>query len=87
MKDWLKDEWGRAGTAQVVSRRPLTAETRLRNQTTARGIYFERSGTWTGFSASTSVLRTVTTQSTIDTNQTIFRPVLSNEKRRSIKHK
>jgi hypothetical protein len=71
--------------AQVVSRRPLTAENRLRNQTTAHGIYVGRSGTWTGFFASTSMLRTIATQSRLDTNQKIFRPIRSNEKRRSIK--
>ena len=77
----------RAVTAQVVSSLPFTVETRLRNQTNAYVIYVERSGTWTGFSASTSVLRTIVTQPTLDTNHTIFIPILSNEKRHSIKYK
>jgi hypothetical protein len=78
VKYWRKNERRRAGTGQVVSRRPLTAENRLRNQTTARGIYVGRSGTWTGFSARTSILRTVATQWALDINHTIFRPILSN---------
>jgi hypothetical protein len=41
--------------AQAVSRRPLTAEARVRAQVSARGIYSGQSGTGTGFSPSSSV--------------------------------
>jgi hypothetical protein len=45
---------GRA-MAQVVSRRPLTAEARVRARVNARGICGGQSGTGTGFSPSSSV--------------------------------
>jgi hypothetical protein len=45
---------GRA-MAQAVSRRPLTAEARVRSRVSPRGIYGGQSGTGTGFSPSTSV--------------------------------
>jgi hypothetical protein len=41
--------------AQVVSRRPLTAETRVRDQVCSCGICGGQSGTGTGFSRSLSV--------------------------------
>ena len=41
--------------AQAVSRRPLTAETRIRSQASPCGICGAQSGTATGFSTSTSV--------------------------------
>jgi hypothetical protein len=44
---------GRA-MAQAVSRRPLTAETRVRSRVGPCGICGGQSGTGTGFSASTS---------------------------------
>ena len=45
---------GRA-MAEAVSRRPLTAEARVRSRVSPCGIYGGRSGTETGFSPSTSV--------------------------------
>jgi hypothetical protein len=45
---------GRA-MAQVVSRRPLIAEARVRPLVNARGICGEQSGTGTGFSPSSSI--------------------------------
>ena len=48
------DMLGRA-MAQAVSRRPLTAETRIRSQASPCGICGAQSGTATGFSTSTSV--------------------------------
>ena len=45
---------GRA-MAQAVSRRPLTAETRVRSRVGLCGICGGQSGTGTGFSPSTSV--------------------------------
>jgi hypothetical protein len=41
--------------AQAVSRRPLTAETRVRSRVGSCGICGGQSGTGTGFSLSTSV--------------------------------
>jgi hypothetical protein len=46
--------WGRA-VAQVVSRRPLTPEARIRAWVNPCGICGEQSGTGTGFSPSSSV--------------------------------
>jgi hypothetical protein len=46
---------GRA-MAQAVSRRPLTAEARVRSQVNPCGICGGQSGTGTGFSPSTSLL-------------------------------
>jgi hypothetical protein len=45
---------GRA-MAQAVSRRPLTAEARVRSSISPRGIYGGQSGTGTDFCPSTSV--------------------------------
>jgi hypothetical protein len=42
--------------AQAVSRRPLTAEARIRSLVSPCGVYGGQSGTGTGFSPSTSVL-------------------------------
>jgi hypothetical protein len=41
--------------AQAVSRRPLTAEARVRSRVSLCGIYGGQSGTGTGFSWNTSV--------------------------------
>jgi hypothetical protein len=41
--------------AQVVSRRPLTAEARVHARVNPYGIYGGQSGTGTGFSSSSSV--------------------------------
>jgi hypothetical protein len=41
--------------AQAVSRRPFTAETRVRSRVSSCGICSGQSGTGTGFSPSTSV--------------------------------
>jgi hypothetical protein len=41
--------------AQVVSRRPLTAETKVRARVNLSGIFGGQSGTGTGFSPSSSV--------------------------------
>jgi hypothetical protein len=41
--------------AQAVSRRPLTAEARVRARVNLRGIFCGQSGTGTGFSPSSSV--------------------------------
>jgi hypothetical protein len=41
--------------AQAVSRRPLTAEARVRARVTPCGIWGKQSGTGTGFSSSSSV--------------------------------
>jgi hypothetical protein len=45
---------GRA-MAPAVSRQPLTAEARVRSRVSLCGICGGQSGTWTGFSPSTSV--------------------------------
>jgi hypothetical protein len=49
-----KQECGRA-MAQAVSRRPPTAEARVRSRVSPCGICGGQSGIWTGFSPSTSV--------------------------------
>jgi hypothetical protein len=51
----LNKECGRA-MAQAVSRRPLTAEARVRSRVSPCGLCGGQSGTGTGFSPSTSVL-------------------------------
>jgi hypothetical protein len=52
----FSDSWGRA-MAQAVSRRPPTAETRIRSRVSPCEICGVQSGTGTGFSPSTSVFR------------------------------
>jgi hypothetical protein len=52
---WLNHTQGRA-MVQAVSRRPLTAEARVRSRASPCGICGGQSGTGTGFSPSTSVL-------------------------------
>jgi len=41
--------------AEVISRRPFTAEARIKHQASPRGICVGQSGTGAGFSSSTSV--------------------------------
>jgi hypothetical protein len=52
---WTKTEATGRAMAQVVSRRPLTAEARVRARVNSYGICGGQSGTGTGFSPSSSV--------------------------------